>query len=133
MPMYDDHGSTFDSVYDEVRRIYQFRVSLCAGNGQDPLMPGAMYDKNRDWLAIFSSESTGHSGVAVLKIPLMMKDDRGRYRKTVVEAKCRRRQFVLAHLFTRVLSARSWGPLARDFAVLKEQAKPVTIGVQISN
>ena len=58
---------------------------------------------------------------------------RGRYRKTVVEAKCRRRQFVLAHLFTRVLSARSWGPLARDFAVLKEQAKPVTIGVQISN
>ena len=90
--------------------------------------------EERDWLAVFSSESAGHAGVVVLKIPLMIKDGpRGRYRKTVVEAKCRRRQIVMAFLFTSVLSALSWVPLARDFAVLKQQAKPVTIGVQISN
>ena len=64
----------------------------------------------------------------------MMKDESsGQYRKTVVAAKIRRRQIVMAFLFTSVLSALSWVPLARDFAVLKEQAKPVTIGVQISN
>jgi hypothetical protein len=132
-PEYDRSGSSFDLVYDEEKRVYQHRVSLCAGANEDTLMPGAIYDPKRDWLAVFSSESAGHSGVAVLKIPLLMKDDRGRYRKTVVEAKVRRRQFVMAFLFTSVLSALSWVPLARDFAVLKEQAKPVTIGVQISN
>ena len=127
------NGTGFDEAYDEVERVYQYRVSLIPGNGQDPLMPGATYDKQRDWLAVFSSESAGQvRGVAVLKIPLLIKDDRGRYRKTVVEAKCFRRQFVMAYLFTSVLAALSWGPLARDFAVLKEQAKPVTIGVQIS-
>ena len=132
-PRYDN-GTSFDSNYDKVKRIYQTRVSLCAGTKEDTLMPGAMYDKERDWLAVFSSESAGQvRGVAVLKIPLLIKDDRGRYRKTVVEAKCRRRQFVMAYLFTSVLAALSWGPLALDFAVLKEQAKPVTIGVQISN
>ena len=134
MPKYDHGGANkFDSTYDRVPRVYQHRVSFCAGANEDTLMPGAIYDPKRDWLAVFSSESAGHSGVAVLKIPLLMKDDRGRYRKTVVEAKVRRRQFVMAFLFTSVLSALSWVPLARDFAVLKEQAKPVTIGVQISN
>ena len=134
MPKYDHGGANkFDSTYDRVPRVYQHRVSFCAGANEDTLMPGAIYDPERDWLAVFSSESTGHSGVAVLKIPLLMKDDRGRYRKTVVEAKCRRRQILMAFLFTSVLSALSWVPLARDFAVLKEQAKPVTIGVQISN
>ena len=65
----------------------------------------------------------------------MMKDDRGRYRKTVVEAKCRRRQFVMAYLLAGMLSALSWLPAyLQDFAVLKEQAEdPATIGVQISN
>ena len=131
---YDANGNSFDSNYDKVKRVYQFRVSVCAGANEDTLMPGAIYDKERDWLAVFSSESAGNvRGVAVLKIPLLIKDDRGRYRKTVVEAKCRRRQFVMAYLFTSVLAALSWGPLARDFAVLKERAEdPVTIGVQIS-
>ena len=132
MPRYD-HGGNFDSLYDEKERVYESRVSIIPGNGQDPLMPGAMYDPERDYLGVYSSESAGTSGVAVLKIPLLIKDDSGRYRKTVVEAKCRRRQIVMAFLFTSVLAALSWVPLARDFAVLKEQAKPVTIGVQISN
>jgi hypothetical protein len=132
-PVYDE-GSSFDSVYDEVDRVDEWRVSLCAQNGQDPLMPGAMYDPKRDWLGVFESESVGHAGVGVVNFPLEMKDGpRGRHRKTVVAVKCRRRQFVMAYLFSEVLSAISWGPLARDFAVLKEQAKPVTIGVQISN
>ena len=131
MPRY---GGNFDSLYDEKERVYESRVSIIPGNGQDPLMPGAMYDPERDYLGVYSSESAGTSGVAVLKIPLLIKDDSGRYRKTVVEAKCRRRQIVMAFLFTSVLAALSWVPLARDFAVLKGRAEdPATIGVQISN
>ena len=64
-----------------------------------------------------------------------VKDERGRYRKTVVEAKCLRRQFVMAYLLAGMLSALSWLPAyLQDFAVLKERAEdPATIGVQISN
>ena len=132
-PVYDRSDRGFDLVYDEEKRTYQYRVSLCARTGQDLLMPGATYDPKRDWLAVFKSEGVGHGGVGVIAIPLLMMDESGRYRKTVVEAKIRRRQIVMAFLFTSVLAALSWGPLVRDFAVLKEQAKPVTIGVQISN
>ena len=96
-------------------------------------MPGAMYDENRDWLGVFENESAGHSGVAVSNFPLLMKDEHGRYRKAVVAVKCKRRQFVMAYLFSGVLSAISWlPPYLLDFEVLKERAKPVTIGVQIS-
>lgn len=135
MPKYDHGGhSTLDSTYDRVPRRESHRISLCAHDNEDALMPGAMYDANRDWLGVFQNESAGWSGNSIIALPLRMKDGpRGRYRKIVVAAKVRRRQYVLAHLFTRVLSARSWKSNARDFAVLKEQAKPVTIGVQISN
>jgi hypothetical protein len=133
MPSYDHGGRRkLDSTYDSVPRRDQIRISLCAAHNEDALMPGAMYDENRDWLGVFSNESAGLLGNSIIAFPLLIKDGR-RHRKTVVAVKCRRRQFVLAHLFTRVLAALSWLPNARDFAVLKEQAKPVTIGVQISN
>ena len=133
-PTYDN-GFNFDSAYDEEEPVDGYRVSIIPGNGQDPLMPGAMYDKNRDWLGVYKSKSAGTSGVAVIKIPLLMKDDRGRYRKTVVAVKCLRRQFVMAYLLAGMLSALSWLPAyLRDFEVLKERAEdPATIGVQISN
>ncbi len=133
-PTYDGYRGGFDSAYDEEEPVDDLRISLCAGNGEDPLMPGAMYEPERAWLGVYKSKSAGTGGVAVINIPLLIRDGpRGRYRKTVVAAKLRRRQIVMAFLFTSVLTALSWVPLARDFAVLKEQAKPVTIGVQISN
>ena len=134
-PKYDGYSGGFDSKYDEEDPVDDLRISLCAGNGEDPLMPGAMYDEKRDWLGVYKSKSAGTGGVAVINIPLLIKDGpRGRYRKTVVAAKVRRRQIVMAFLFTSVLAALSWVPLARDFAVLKGRAEdPATIGVQISN
>ena len=134
-PRYDGNGGcSFDSAYDEEEPVDEYRVSFIAGNGEDPLMPGAMYDKNRDWLGVYKSKSAGTGGVAVINFALMIKDGR-RHRKTVVAVKCRRRQFVMAYLLAGMLSALSWLPAyLRDFAVLKERAEdPATIGVQISN
>jgi hypothetical protein len=136
MPTYDHSGlRNLNSTYDSVQRYEGHRISLCAAHNEDALMPGAMYDKERDWLGVFQNESAGQSGIGIIAFPLLIKDESSdQYRKTVVAAKCKRRQFVMAFLFTSVLSAVSWVPaLVRDFAVLKEQAKPVTIGVQISN
>ena len=45
---YDKDGNAFDSSYDEEERVDEYRVSFIPGNGEDPLMPGAMYDPKRD-------------------------------------------------------------------------------------
>ncbi len=130
------NGGTFacDSINDEEEHDDEYRVSFIPASNEDVLMPGAMYDEERDWLGVYKNESAGQKGNSVIKFPLMIKDERGRYRKTVVAIKCRRRQFVMAYLLSGMLSALSWLPaFVRDFEVLKERAEdPVTIGVQIT-